>query len=56
VKPGAENAHRDQELTTIDYRNRTQTDVDVYDGEFGSITPGLREAELLDSSNFERGQ
>jgi len=36
-----ENEYRDQELTTTDYRNQTQTNVDVYDGEFGSITPGL---------------
>lgn len=51
-----ENEYRDQELTVTDYSNQSQTDVDLYDGEFGSVTPGLREAELLDSSNFERGQ
>lgn len=51
-----EEEYRDQELTTTDYRNQTQTDVDIYNGETGSITPGLREAQLLDSSNFERGQ
>jgi hypothetical protein len=51
-----ENEHRDQELTSTDYVNHTQTDVGLYDGEFGSVTPGLREAELLETSNFERGQ
>jgi hypothetical protein len=51
-----ENEHRDQEMTSIDYPNRAQTDVDLYDGEFGSTTPGLREAELLETSNFDLGQ
>jgi hypothetical protein len=51
-----ENEQRDQEMTSTDYRNRTQTDVDLYDGEYGSTTPGLREAELLETSNFELGQ
>jgi hypothetical protein len=51
-----EEEHRDQELISTDYLNQTQTRVDVYNAETGVLTTDIRDAELLESSNFDLGQ
>ena len=51
-----EEEHRDQELISMDYQNQTQSKVDVYNAETGVLTTDIRDAELLESSNFDLGQ
>ena len=53
----AEDEYRYQEVTTTDYRSKTQSKVRLYDGESYSYGDTFsREAEVLDTSNFELGQ
>jgi hypothetical protein len=52
----SENESSDREMTITDYPGRTQTGVQLFNAERGTIDNGLREAALLDSTNFEFGQ
>jgi hypothetical protein len=52
----SENEASDREMTITHYPERTQTDVQLFNAEQGTIDPGLREAGLLESTNFDDGQ
>jgi len=52
----SEDEYRFQESTSTDYQAKTQSNVNLTDWELGSTTKGLRDAELLETSNFELGQ
>ena len=52
----SENESGDREMTVTHYLDRTQTDVQLFNAEQGMIDAGLREAGLLDSTDFEYGQ
>ncbi|NIP19361.1 MAG: hypothetical protein GWM87_15270 [Xanthomonadales bacterium] len=53
--PG-EGRHRYQENVRVDWQARTHSQVDVWDGESGGYSEfGIREVELLESTNFDTG-
>lgn len=48
--------YRYQEVIDIDWQNQTHTEVDLYDGALLGISEeGIRDAELLDSTDFSSG-